>query len=73
MFNEPFPPHGTLWYNTLTKTIEITKEEHNFALEVYKAFNCKNLGDYRDIYLRIDVFLLGDIFQKIREVCMQVY
>ena len=44
-FNEPFPPHGPLWYNTLTKAIAITKEQHNFALEVYNAFNCENLGD----------------------------
>ena len=42
-------------------------------MEVYKAFNCKNLGDYQNIYLRTDVFLLGDNFQKFREVCMQVY
>ena len=72
-FKEPFPPHGPLWYNTLSKAIEVTKEQQNFALEVYNAFNCKNLGDYHDIYLRTDAFLLGDIFQKLREVCMQLY
>ena len=72
-FIEPFPPHGPLWYNTLTKSIEVTKEQHNFALGVYNALKCKNLGDYHDIYLRTDVFLLTDIFQKFREVCMQVY
>ena len=72
-FNEPFPTHGPLWHNTLTKAIEITKEEHNFALEVYNAFKCKSLGDYHDIYLQTDMFLLDDIFQKFREVCMQVY
>ena len=70
--NEPFPSHGPWWYNTLTKAIEITREQNNFALEVYNAFNCKNI-QYHDIYLWTDVFLLGDIFQKFREVCMQVY
>ena len=40
---------------------------------MYNAFNCKNLGDYHDIYLRTDVFLLGGFFQKFREVCMQPY
>ena len=72
-FNDPFPPHGPLWYRILTKSIEVTKEENNFALGVYNAFKCNNLGDYHDIYLRTDVFLLADIFQKFREVCMQVY
>ena len=47
--------------NTLTKAIEITKEEHNFAVRVYNAFIYENSGDYRYIYLRTDVFLLGDI------------
>ena len=54
-FNEPFPPHGPLWYNTLMKSIEVTNEQHNIALGVYNAFECKNLGDYHDIYLWTDV------------------
>ena len=24
-FNEPFPPHGPLWYNSLTESVDITK------------------------------------------------
>ena len=55
-FNEPFPPHGPLGCNTLTKSIEVTKKQHNFALGVYNAFKCQNLGDYHNIYLRTDVF-----------------
>ena len=72
-FIEPFPPHGPLWYNTLAKSIEVTKKQHNFASGVYNAFECKHLGDYPDIYLRTDVFLLADISQKFGEVCMHVY
>ena len=72
-FNEPFPPHGPLWYNSLTKSVDITKEQHIFALGVYNDFKCRNLGDYHDVYLRTDVLILGDIFQKFREVCIQVY
>ena len=72
-FNEPFPPHGPLWYNSLTKSVDITKEQHTFALGVYNDFKCRNLGDYHDVYLRTDVLILGDFFQKFREACMQVY
>ena len=61
-FNKPFPPHGPLWYNTSTTAIEITKEQHNFASGVFSTFSFKNIGDYRDFYLRTDVFLLGDFF-----------
>ena len=60
-FNEPFPPHGPLWYNSLTKSVDITKEQHTFALGVYNDFKCRNLGDDHDVYLRTDVLFLGDI------------
>ena len=52
---------------------EVTKEQQNFALGVYNAFRCKKLQEYHYIYLRTDVFLLADIFQKLREVFMPVY
>ena len=73
--NEPVPTHGFSWNNnnTSTKMIEITEEQQNFALGFYYVFICKKLGDYHDIYLRTDVFLLGDIFQKIGEVRKQRY
>ena len=71
-FNEHFPPHGPLWYNILKKSVDITKEQHTFALGIYNDLKCRNLGDYHDVYLRTDVLILGDIFQKFREVCMQV-
>lgn len=72
-FKEPLPDYGPLWYNTLTKCIGISREQFDFALEIYNAFNCNNLGDYHDVYLRTDVFILADIFQKFREVCLDVY
>lgn len=40
---------------------------------MYNMLNCSNLGDYHDVYLQIDVFLLCDIFEKFRKVCMNVY
>ena len=72
-FNEPFPPHGPLWDKSLTKSIDITEEQHTFALGVYNDFECRILGDYHDVYLGTDVLTLGDIFQKFREVYTQVY
>ena len=71
-FNAPFSPHSPLRCNISRKSIIVIKEQHNFALGVYNASECKNLGDYHDTYLRTDMFPLADIPQKFREVCMQV-
>ena len=72
-FDEPLPPLGIDWKNTLTGTVDITPDQYNEAVTIYEAFACKNLRDYHDLYLQTDVFLLADIFEKFRRVCLKVY
>ena len=40
---------------------------------MYNLFACKDFGDYHDLYLRIDVFILADVFETFRNVCLKVY
>ena len=73
-FLEPLPRYGDSWKNSLTGTIDITPSDYQHALNNYREFGCRNLGDYQDIYLKTDVLLLADIFgKKIRNVCLKVY
>ena len=44
----------------------ISDESYNRALAVWKAFDCQNFEDYHDLYLKMDVLLLADIFQNFR-------
>ena len=51
----------------------ITREEYNFALEVWKEFNCQTFKDYLELYNLIDTLLLADIFENFREICFDNY
>ena len=51
----------------------ITKDEYDFALEVWNIFGCKTFKDYLELYNLIDTLLLADIFENFREICLENY
>ena len=51
----------------------ISQEEYDFALEVWKQFNCQTFKDYLELYCLIDTLLLADIFENFREICFDNY
>ena len=52
---------------------DITDEDFEHAQNIWKTFNCKNMGDYHDLYLKTDVLLLADVFEEFRKVCLENY
>ena len=38
-----------------------------------KNLNQKNLGEYHDVYVQSDTFLLADVFENFRNMCIEVY
>ena len=47
----------------------LTKEaindgNHNHVQNAWNTFNLKALGDYRDLYVKIDILKLADMFQN---------
>ena len=72
-FQKPLPEYGESWRNSLSGKIDITFADYQHAVDVYRDFSCNNLGDYHDIYLKTDVLILADIFEKFRSVCLSVY
>ena len=41
--------------------------------EIQDTFDMKNMGDYHDYYLRKDVLLLTDAFEKFVDMCLKFY
>ena len=51
----------------------ITIREYDHARKVWETFNLKNMGEYHDLYLKSDVFLLADVFESFKKTCLQYY
>ena len=65
-------PTQEQFYNKLNEE-HISDENYAHAKEVWETFNCQTMRDYHDLYLRTDVLLLADVFEKFRSVCQQSY
>ena len=70
--NESQLPSKEYFYSSISNS-HISDEEYAHANNIWNRFNIKSLGEYSDIYLKIDVFLLTDIIEKFRNVCLSMY
>lgn len=65
-------PPKEAFFSQLTNEA-ITDEQYAFANEVWQKFNIQTLGQYADLYLRVDVCLLAIVFENFRETCIKLY
>ena len=64
IYNENLPSIEN-FYSSL-KLDNISEEDYDKTLEIYKKLNCKNIKEYLDIYLKLDICLQADIFNVFR-------
>src|SRR6266542_2400613 len=52
---------------------KISQDDYQYAQKVWKTFDCKNLGEYHDIYLKTDVLSLADVWTEFQKISMEYY
>ena len=52
---------------------DIRDIDYRHANNVFKRFKLENLGDYHDLYVQSDTFLLADVFNNLRDMCIKEY
>ena len=51
----------------------ISGHDYEHAQQVWNTMEKKTLGHYHDSYLKTDLLLLADVFQKFRNTCLENY
>ena len=71
-FEEESSPPIKKFYSKLNMS-GISNEDYSHAERVWKEFELRSLGEYHDLYLKTDVILLSNVFEKFRDVCLENY
>ena len=71
-FKENKLPDICKFFSSL-KDCGINEKEYQTADNAWKVFEIKHLGEYHDLYLKTDVLLLCDVFEKFIRTCLEYY
>ena len=71
-FKETELPPKEVFYSKFNMT-GVREEDYEHANRVWKEFGIKNVGEYHDLYLKMDVILLANVFKAFRNVCLKNY
>ena len=70
--NETQLPPKETFYSRLSGE-GISDEDYEHTQQVWKEFGMKTLRNYHDLYNKSDVWLLADVFENFRNVCLKNY
>ena len=51
----------------------ISIEDHLMREKIWNKFEMKNMGDYHEHYLKKDILLLADVFERFISTCLKNY
>ena len=71
-FTESQLPSRDVFFSKLSDSL-CSDTEYAHATQVWTAFGYESMAEYHDIYLKGDVLLLADFFEKYRASCLAHY
>ena len=71
-FKETKLPPREAFYSKLNMS-GVGNEDYEHANRVWKGFGLKHLGEYHDLYLKMNIILLANVFEAFRKVCLKNY
>jgi hypothetical protein len=71
-FEKDHLPSRESFFSSLSQT-DISTKDYLHAKVVWNKMECKNRWDYHDLYLKTDILLLADVFEKFRDLSLDLY
>ena len=67
-------PTKKCWIDKLKSgKVTITEADYEKAKLIFEKPDCRNMGDYNDLYLTVDTLQLACWFERLRAVCLDSY
>ena len=47
-----------------------SEKDYSYAINAWNTFKMNTMGDYHDLYLKTDILLLADVFERFVNTCL---
>ena len=71
-FNETSLPEKEDFYSHLNME-DNTDTDYSYKKGVCKDFKIKHFGEYHGLYAQSNTLVLADVFEKFRNMCLEMY